>query len=179
MKKIKDYTFIERIYSLVSCLSFIIVLFIPDGSYLDINIIIVLFTSLLSHGSSLFLSQYKTLEYVCCKIDHFCILLLALNFLKFNTYINISLFTLSILNTKLKDIIILILYLITFFMIYKYDILLLVYILLIVLLSFYYYYQSLQEGWTFMNSWGWHLLSLHYFISIKILQLYIDNDKFK
>ena len=80
MKKIKDYTFIERIYSLVSCLSFIIVLFIPDGSYLDINIIIVLFTSLLSHGSSLFLSQYKTLEYVCCKIDHFCILLVVLHY---------------------------------------------------------------------------------------------------
>ena len=178
MKKIEKYTFIERIYSLLSCLSFIIVLFIPDGNYLNLNVSLLIFTSLLSHGSSLFFPSYTLIEYIFSKLDHICILVLALRFFRCNIYINSILFLLSVLSEKCKNIIIIILFFVSIIMIYNYDIFLSIYVLLIVIISLY-YYSSLKQGWTFKNSWCWHLLVLHYFISIKILQLYIDNDKFK
>lgn len=177
MKKIEDYTFIEKIYCLSSCLSFILVLFIPECSHLNINIILLIFSSLLSHGVSLFFSSYNTLDNIFNKIDHICIILLASSFFKYNIYTTSILLLLSVLSVNFKNILIFILFFISIIMIYKYNIYLSLYVFLIIISASYYYYKFIKEGWTFMNSWGWHLLILQYFISIKILQLYIDYDK--
>lgn len=165
------YTSWQKILTALSFICFGIVLLLPDANHINTSIIYLMLTTFLHHYADLYLNYTNPVYLMFEKLDHVAIVNLGLSFFNIQSVYQYMLYPFICIDRRVKDVVLVLIYGCILCHIYSHSPLLFFYLCCVICLASIVYLNMITCGWHFMNTWIWHLCSLHLLISMKIMYI--------